>query len=65
MANKKPIETYDDLEREHIASKDINVNDIIILTKTYPNDADLGREVRKLITNKNGQCSILYKRTKA
>ncbi len=54
MANKKPRETYDDLEREHIASKDVNVNDIVILTKTYPNDADLGREVRKLITNKNG-----------
>ena len=27
MANKKPRETYDDLEREHIASKDVNVNE--------------------------------------
>jgi len=53
MTNKKPVSTYDDLEREHITSKDINVNDIIILTKTYPNDTDLGREIRKLITNRN------------
>lgn len=53
MANKKPVSTYDDLEREHIASKGVNVNDIIILTKTYLNDADLGREIRKLITNRN------------
>ena len=53
MANKKPVSTYDDLEREHIASKVGKVNDIIILTKTYPNDADLGREIRKLITNRN------------
>ena len=34
MANKKPRGTYDDLEREHITSKDVNVNDIIILTKS-------------------------------
>ena len=47
----KPNETYSDLEREHIASKDIDVNDIIILTKTYLNDADLGREIRKLINS--------------
>jgi len=52
MDNKKSRETYIDLEHEHIKSKEISVNDIIILTKIYTNDFDLGREIRKLINSK-------------
>lgn len=48
----KPNETYSDLEREYLLTKKINLEEIVTLVKKYPNDQDLGSEIRKLVNNK-------------
>ncbi len=47
-------ETYSDLEHQHADEKHtiLTIENIKKLIKNYPNDADLGKEVRKFIEEK-------------
>jgi outer membrane protein assembly factor BamD (BamD/ComL family) len=44
-------ETYSDLEHQHADEKHtiLTIENIKTLIKNYPNDADLGKEIRKFI----------------
>ena len=53
-SNNKLHQIYTDLEEEYNEEKNylLKLKIIEVLVKKYPNDADLGEEVRKLINSK-------------
>lgn len=42
---------YTDLEEEFTKIKHLKIEDVIHLVKKYPNDLELGGEIRKLINS--------------
>ncbi len=46
------FQTYEE-PRTNILDTIALMNDIVIAVDEYPNDADLGKEVRKLVTNQS------------
>ena len=50
-------QTYTDLEKEHVNKKNKSFTEKFIeaLVNQYPNDAELGKEIRKFINQNNYQ----------